>query len=367
MSSKVFKVNKSMGELTYIGDSQERVYVKIPVNKVENAPRRKCKFVGSQKSWKTNAKTLTRILNEKRKLPIYFCDEGPCWTFYFDEAEGALYNEVNDEIPILKLEYMPQQELNHNVDKEDKSICVQPLVRKDVLERERQEKEPKMKKHATQPAKCSQKNTAGATAAGSVTTQEQEIKKALDEMKKKAKCGEPDFMYGLGMYYVNKGIKWLKRAAKKSHQQAKEQLKRWENEAGGDMREGETPDSADKKAVTELTYEQIAEQVERLQPIFQYCLAKLCLEEASARGHQHAKRLIGLWGAKEIEPENVAARCMVWGRDVLPLEVNDTHESGHEVVTDALSQSVHLVSERVEEKRSWWVCLVEKWKKWIRW
>lgn len=322
-----------------------------------------------------------------------------------------MYNEVNDEIPILELEYMPQQELNHNVDKEDKSICVQPLVRKDVLERERQEKEPKMKKPATQPAKCSQKNTAGATAAGSVTTQEQEIKKALDEMKKKAKCGEPDSMYGLGMYYVNKGIKWLKRAAKKSHQQAKVQLNRWDNEAGGDMREGEAPDSADKKAVTELTYEQIAEQVERLQPIFQYCLAKHCLDVASERGHHRAKKLIERWNvdseqrgdttyyarsekitwrvgvaeapdtknsetegvsgewahtANVVSEEAVAApEYQVGGRDVLPLGQSYTNESEHEVVVDTISQSVPLVNAVVEENRCWLYCLVKKWKKWL--
>lgn len=365
-----------MGELTfYIGDSQERVYVKLPVNKVKNAPRSKCKFVGALKCWKTNAKTLTDLLDNKRKSPINFCDEGLCWTFYFDEAEGALYNEVNDKIPILQLDYMPQQELNRNVDKEDNPICVQTLVRKADCGSSRKEKESKEKKPA-QPTKCSKKNTSVATASGIAMAQEQEKKNVLDEMKKRAKGGDLDSMYGLGMV---------------------------------------PPASAEKKdgvGTQELTYEQIVEQVELLNPFLQCRLAKLCLEKASERGHKYARKMTEQWnyereGEKRGDvtyfaraenttwdsvvaeasdtrnsvnetisgewthtandaPEEDVPGYQVWERDMLPLGRIYTYESGHEVVDDTISLSVSPVSEAVEEKRCWLCCLVKKWKKWMR-
>ncbi|MBQ4614778.1 MAG: sel1 repeat family protein [Akkermansia sp.] len=289
------------------------------------------------------------------------------------ERESLTNRDIREMEQRLKesqiVEELPKIASTFSIPREDKAICVQLSVRKEDMGRERQEQQAKMNK-PTLAGNSAEKSEAVASASKTAKNQKQEKKKALNEMKQKAGAGDLDAMYGLGMFYVNEGIKWLQQAAKKRHHWAKEQLKRWKNEDEIGNPESISPALTAKKDVEGtmvLTYEQIVEQVERLQPFFQYRLAKICLEAASARGHQHAKRLIGLWGAKEIEPENVAARCMVWGRDVLPLEVNDTHESGHEVVTDALSQSVHLVSERVEEKRSWWVCLVEKWKKWIRW
>lgn len=416
MSCKVFKVDKNMGDLTFhIGDKQERSYVKIPVNKVRNAHRRKCKFVGALKCWETNVKTLTKFLDSKRKSPINFCDEGLCWTFYFDEAEGALYNEVDDEIPILKLEeYMPQQELNHTVDKTDKSICVQTLVREADNGSDRQEKHSKMKK-AVQIAKSSKTNTSVATVSGTSTAQEQEKKKALCEMKKKAEVGDLDSMCGLGMCYVNEGVKWLQEAAKKNHQQSKEQLNRWQKEAWDDKPEVASPAATGKKdevGTKGLTYEQIVEQAERLKPFMQYHLAKLCLEKASERGHKYARKMTEQWdceseGEKKgnvayfVRAENTtweavvaeapdtwnsvseevsgewvhtangvskvtAPGYLVWERVVLPLGVSYTNESGHEVVADAIFQGVHMVSGMGAEKRSWLVCLIEKWKNRIR-
>lgn len=85
-----------------IETTEKRAYVKLPVEEVKGS-NRLCIFNGPTKTWQVDAESLTKRLDNKRKAPIDFCDEGPCWTFYFDEEEGTLYNDFNDEEPYMGL------------------------------------------------------------------------------------------------------------------------------------------------------------------------------------------------------------------------------------------------------------------------
>lgn len=91
-----------------VHSSETRAYVKLPVAELENTPRL-CVFIGPNKTWEVNAQSLIKRLDNKRKCPIDFRENGPCWTFYFDEEEGTLYNDYNDDEPYMRLIQSPKR------------------------------------------------------------------------------------------------------------------------------------------------------------------------------------------------------------------------------------------------------------------
>lgn len=96
--------------MVYLENPDERGYVRIPVEEAIGKYHRLCIIIGPRKTWETDIQALTEQLNIKRKDPIDFKDKGKCWSFYFDEDAGTLYNEPDDTTPILELCPAPKQE-----------------------------------------------------------------------------------------------------------------------------------------------------------------------------------------------------------------------------------------------------------------
>ena len=112
-----------MSKKTFIIQTVEtREYVRIPVDKVKST----IVFIGPNKTWEVNAGNLTKSLDNKRKSPITFSNEGEFWTFYFDDQNGALYNSIKDEAPFLELRPAPKQKYQ--------APQIKPSPKKDIQE-----------------------------------------------------------------------------------------------------------------------------------------------------------------------------------------------------------------------------------------